>query len=243
MKKVAIIIPCFNEEVAIESLIQEIRLLKPNCDYELIPVGINDCSTDNTVEKLKESNCIYLDLPINLGIGGAVQTGYRYAYHNNFDIAIQLDGDGQHPPDEISKLVEPLILNQADVVIGSRFIKKEGFQSSYLRRSGINYFKWLNKLFIGTTITDSTSGFRAINKKALKVVYDYYPDEYPEPEAIILFALSGLRMQEVSVVMRERQGGVSSIRSFKSIYYMVKVSLAIFFVYLRLKFNGKRDTI
>ncbi len=243
MQKIAVIIPCYNEEDSIAHVIDEIRTLPENKLFSITPVVVNDCSTDKTLEVLKKLNCIYLDLSVNLGIGGAVQTGFKYAFHNNFDIAVQLDGDGQHPAGSIPDLIAPILATEADVVIGSRFITREGFQSSYLRRSGINYFKFLNKWLTGLTITDSTSGFRAINRKALEIVCRYYPDEYPEPEAIILYSLNHLQIKEIPVVMRERIGGVSSIGSFKSLYYMVKVSLAIFFIYIRLKFNGKRNTL
>ena len=240
--KIAVIIPCYNEEDCVADVFNEITSIKiPNCQIE--PVFINDCSKDNTLALLKSYNAKVLNLSVNLGIGGAVQTGFKYALANNFDIAIQLDGDGQHPADQIVNLIAPIMANEADVVIGSRFIEKEGFQSSFARRLGINYFKFLNKFLVKKTITDNTSGFRAINNKALKEVCNYYPDEYPEPEAVILFSLNNLRIKEIPVVMRERIGGQSSISSFKSIYYMVKVSLAIIFIYLRLKLNGKRSTL
>ena len=165
-----------------------------------------------------------------------MQTGFKYALRNGFDIAIQMDGDGQHPPSELEKIILPIYTNEADVSIGSRYINKEGFQSSALRRIGINYFKWFNKLLTGITIYDSTSGYRALNRKALKVVSDYYPDEYPEPEAIILYSINKLRIKEVAVIMRERQGGESSIRAYKTIYYMIKVTLSTLFLYIsRLK--------
>jgi glycosyltransferase involved in cell wall biosynthesis len=241
--RVAIVIPCYNEQDSITGVLDQLKALPENPSYSLVPVVVNDCSKDNTLEVLKSSGCIYLDLPVNLGIGGAVQTGFKYALTNGFDIAVQLDGDGQHPSEQLPEMLAPLLSGKADVVIGSRFIKKEGFQSTYLRRSGINYFRMLNKMLTGRVITDSTSGFRAINIKALKIVCNYYPDEYPEPEAIILFALNNLEITELPVVMRERQGGVSSISSYKSLYYMIKVSLAMFFIYLRLKFNGKRNSI
>lgn len=243
MIKIAIVIPCYNEQDSIEKVIAELAMLPINPTYTLTPVVVNDCSKDNTLQILKKINCVYLDLPVNLGIGGAVQSGFKYALLNNFDVAIQLDGDGQHPSEQISELITPIINGEADIVIGSRFIEKVGFQSTYLRRTGINYFKRLNKLFTGLTITDSTSGFRAIDKKALGLVCKYYPDEYPEPEALILYALNSLRIKEIPVVMRERQGGVSSISSYKSIYYMIKVTLAMLFIYLRLKFNGKRSAL
>lgn len=241
-KKILIIIPCFNEEASVSGLLKEISELKiAGATVKALPV--NDCSTDKTVSEIRKSGSDFLDLPVNLGIGGAVQAGYRYAKLNGYDVAVQLDGDGQHPVSELSKLLEPVISDQCDVVIGSRFINKEGFQSSGLRRFGINYFKRLNQLLLGIKITDSTSGFRAINAKAIELACKYYPDEYPEPEAIILFHLNGLSIQEVPVVMKERQGGISSISSVKSMYYMIKVTLGILFIYLRIKFYGKRSAV
>ena len=151
--------------------------------------------------------------------------------------AIQIDGDGQHPASEIPELLNAMKENNYDVVIGSRFISKEGFQSSAIRRVGINYFKWLNRFLVGVTINDSTSGFRILNKKTLEIVSDIYPDEYPEPEAIILYSLNNLKIGEVSVTMKERQGGVSSIGRASSIYYMFKVSLAIIYTFIRIKFK------
>ncbi len=243
MVKIAVIIPCYNEQDSIGNVLKELQSLPSSTSYSITPVVINDCSKDNTIQILKDSGCTYVDLPVNLGIGGAVQTGFKYAFRNGFDIAIQLDGDGQHPSEQIGELVLPIINGEADVVIGSRFIEKVGFQSSYLRRSGINYFKWLNKVLTRLTITDSTSGFRAINKKGLELVCNYYPDEYPEPEALVIYSMNNLIVREIPVIMRERQGGVSSIRSYKSLYYMIKVTLAMLFIYLRLKFNGKRSAI
>jgi glycosyltransferase involved in cell wall biosynthesis len=196
MINVAIIIPCFNEEESILKVLAEIDALPVHSSFSITPVVINDCSSDNTLEVLKQSKHIFLDLPVNLGIGGAVQTGFKFAREYNFDIAIQLDGDGQHPPNKIADLITPILSKEADVVIGSRFINKEGFQSTTLRRFGINYFKRLNKTLTGINITDSTSGFRAINKKTLELVCEYYPDEYPEPESLVLFALSGLNIKE-----------------------------------------------
>ncbi len=241
--RVAIIIPCFNEEDSILSLYSEIKETLFSEEVVVTPVFINDCSKDNTRQIFIDHNINFIDLPVNLGIGGAVQTGYKYALRNGFDMAVQMDGDGQHPPKELQKILEPIIQHQADVVIGSRYITKEGFQSSTLRRAGINYFKWLNKKLVGVTIFDSTSGYRVLNKKALELVSEYYPDEYPEPEAIILYALNHLKIAEVPVTMRERQGGQSSIRTYKTIYYMFKVTLGTIFLYIRLKFNGKRHTI
>ncbi len=240
--KVLIVLPCYNEEESIGKVLSDLSQLKIEGVY-LRALPVNDCSKDNTISEIRKHTPYYLDLPVNLGIGGAVQSGFKYAFENNFDIAIQLDGDGQHPANEIKNLIEPILKKESDVVIGSRFITKQGFQSSGLRRTGIKYFKNLNKFLLGISITDSTSGFRALNKKALEIVYDYYPDEYPEPEAIVLYHLNNLKIKEIPVIMLERMGGQSSIRSFGSIYYMMKVTLGIFFIYIRLKLNGKRNTI
>ena len=148
---------------------------------------------------------------------------------------MQIDGDGQHPADELPKVVQPILEDRADVVIGSRFLERVGFQSSFSRRLGIQYFRWLNQWLIGKTIQDSTSGFRAFNRKTISIVNQYYPDEYPEPEAIVQFGRHHLRIVEVPVVMRERQGGTSSITFIRSLYYMFKVTMGTLFVYIRLR--------
>lgn len=241
--KVALIIPCFNEEAVVASLAAEIAATPFPEGMLITPVFINDCSTDGTREVLRQQGLTFIDLPVNLGIGGAVQTGYKYALRNGYDVAVQMDGDGQHPPGELHKILALIHSGEADVVIGSRYLTGEGFQSSSLRRTGIGYFKWLNQRLIGLTVCDSTSGYRALNRRALEIVAEYYPDEYPEPEAIILYALNGLRVREAPVLMRERQGGRSSIRTYKTVYYMFKVSLGVIFLYLRLKFNGKRHLL
>lgn len=233
--KVAIVIPCFNEQDNVLDLFHEIKNTQFSSSYIIEPVFVNDCSKDNTQDVLISNNIHHIDLPVNLGIGGAVQTGYKYAFRNGFDVAVQMDGDGQHPPAELEKILTPILNNEADVVIGSRYITKEGFQSSSLRRAGINYFKRLNKFLVGVTIHDSTSGYRALNRKALEIVSDYYPDEYPEPEAIILYSLNHLKIMEVPVTMRERQGGESSIKRFKVLYYMIKVTLSTLFLFISIK--------
>lgn len=233
--RILIVVPCFNEEAAISGVIADINRVKILYKLPLDILVINDCSTDNTLAVLQTLDCLYLDLAVNLGIGGAMQTGYRYAWRNGYDIAVQMDGDGQHPAHDLPTILQPIIDNRADVVIGSRFLTKEGFQSSAMRRLGINYFRWLNQRLVGQTIYDSTSGFRAFNRQTLAVVNRYYPDEYPEPEAIVQFGLSNLRMLEVPVQMLERQGGVSSINNTRAIYYMLKVTLGSLFVYVRLR--------
>ncbi len=238
-KRIAAIVPAYNEEEAIASVVNDINFLAQSQHLLIDVIVVNDCSKDSTAEVISKLNCIPLNLPINLGIGGAVQTGFKYALENGYDYAIQIDGDGQHPASEIPKIVNAAVNNGFDVIIGSRFISKEGFQSSAFRRIGINYFKWLNHFLVGTIVNDSTSGFRLINRKVMEIVAEYYPDEYPEPEAIIIYSLNNFKIGEVSVTMKERQGGVSSIGTFASIYYMFKVTLAIIFTFTRMKFKKK----
>lgn len=237
MRKIAAIVPAYNEEKSIAGVVAEINSLTLPAGYSIIPVVVNDCSRDTTAEIIDRLDCVALQLPVNLGIGGAVQTGWKYAFENDFDFALQLDGDGQHPASEIPKLLHALENNGHDVVIGSRFLTKTGFQSSRMRRFGINHFKHFNRMLVGVTVHDSTSGFRMLNRKAIELVSEEYPDEYPEPEAIILYSLNNLKIGEVQVEMRERQGGVSSIGSFSAVYYMFKVSLAILYTFIRIKFR------
>lgn len=232
--RIAAVIPAYNEEEAIAAVVAEINSVSGQNGFTIIPVVVNDCSKDKTGEIIDGLNCVSIHLPINLGIGGGVQTGFRYALENDFDYAIQVDGDGQHPAEEIPKMIAEALARQLDVTIGSRFIQKEGFQSSFMRRTGINYFRRLNKLLTGITVYDTTSGFRLLNRKALEIVNEYYPDEYPEPEAIVLYSRNKLLVGEFPVQMRERQGGVSSINSFRAVYYMWKVTLACVFTRIRL---------
>ena len=221
--KILIIIPAYNEEKNIVQVIEGIKSKCKNVDY----VVINDCSKDGTEKVLRKHNYNYISLPVNLGIGGGVQTGYKYAVDNDYDIAIQIDGDGQHDPTYVNKLIEPIVSGQADMVIGSRFIEKEGFQTSFLRRVGIKFLNKLIKICCKATVTDVTSGFRATSKELTKVFASEYAEDYPEPEAIIYSVLNGYRVKEIPVIMHERKEGESSISATKSINYMVKVSLAI----------------
>jgi|ERR1051326_6052679 glycosyltransferase involved in cell wall biosynthesis len=229
----AIIIPAFNEEKSISAVVNSAHRMITQNNLQAEIIVVNDCSIDKTSEVIEQLNCTVLHLPVNLGIGGAMQAGFRYAFENNFDYVIQLDGDGQHPAEGIPTLLWAVKEKNADIVIGSRFISKEGFQSSSLRRTGIVWFRCLNKLLAGVDIKDSTSGFRLLNQKALAIVNESYPDEYPEPEAIILFAKHKLKITEVPVSMKERQGGKSSIGFFSGIYYMWKVTLGILFTFIR----------
>lgn len=232
--RIAVVIPAYNEEQSISKVVENVHLAAAKFNLILTPVVVNDCSKDATGEIISNINCLAIHLPVNLGIGGAVQTGMKYAFDNNFDFAVQMDGDGQHPAEELIKLIECSKNEQADVVIGSRFISGEGFQSSFMRRVGIRFFSKLIKLLAGYKIADTTSGYRLFNRKALALIDEYYPDEYPEPEAIIYFSKSNLKVAETPVKMQERQGGVSSIGFYASFYYMFKVSLALIFTYIRL---------
>jgi len=231
-KKLLIIIPCYNEQASLPALLVDLGGLQiPG--YDIIPLVVNDCSTDNTYTVAKQHGAKVLDLPINLGIGGAVQSGLLYASQYHFDLAVQIDGDGQHPPKELIKLMTCNEATGANLVIGSRFIENEGFQSSFTRRLGIGYFYWLNRVFTGTHIFDSTSGFRLFDKKAIELATNYYPDEYPEPESLVYFSKAGLQITETPVIMAGRTGGQSSIRNFASLYYCIKVTLAMFFSAIR----------
>ena len=222
MKKL-IIIPAYNESASIESTVRTINKYAPDFDY----IIINDCSTDQTLAIAMDNHFPVLDLPLNLGIGGAVQTGYIYAYENGYEAAVQVDGDGQHDPAFLNEMVKHLEKNKLDMVIGSRFIEMKGFQSSAVRRMGINYFSGLIKLLTGKRITDPTSGLRMVGKRVIESFANDYPKDYPEPESVVAILRQGMKVEEIPVVMKERQGGVSSISATKSIYYMIKVTLAI----------------
>ncbi len=221
MKKI-VIIPAFNESASIVNTVKDIEENSEGFDYI-----INDRSTDNTLDVCRKNRLNVLDLPLNLGIGGAVQTGYWYAYENGYDIAVQFDGDGQHDAKYLNTMAEHLTKHKLDMVIGSRFITNEGFQSSGARRMGIKYFTFLIKLLTGKKITDPTSGYRLCNRKVIKLFSNQYPKDYPEPETVVALIKRGLNVDEIPVVMRAREEGVSSISPKKSIYYMFKVTLAI----------------
>lgn len=233
MSKVLLIIPAYNEEESLRSLIEEIKTVCSGMDY----LVVNDCSSDDTERLLEELGANYISLPCNMGIGGAVQSGYRYAAQNGYDIAIQIDGDGQHDVRFVKDMVKLIEDKQADVVIGSRFIDKEGFQSSQARRIGIRILSMLIRLMCGAKVKDVTSGFRAVNRRFIELFAENYPDDYPEPEVIVTARLYGAVIKELPVVMRERTTGKSSINLKRSIYYMIKVSLAIIICRISLGFR------
>jgi glycosyltransferase involved in cell wall biosynthesis len=227
--KKLIIMPAYNESDSIEKTINEIIEQTDGFDY----LVVNDCSRDQTEKILKEGKYQFLNLPINLGIGGAVQAGYLYALENGYDIAVQIDGDGQHDVRYLPMMAAELEKQNASMVIGSRFLDKEGFQSSRIRRIGISYFTGLIRLLTGVRITDPTSGMRMVNREVISIFAKNYPRDYPEPESVVHLLRRGKKITEVPVVMRERQGGVSSIQMKRSIYYMIKVTLAILIEWIR----------
>lgn len=224
MARVLVIIPAYNEEATIAGVLGQIHDAAP--DYDIVVV--NDGSIDQTSERVRESGQASLvALPFNLGIGGAMQTGYKFALRNGYDIAVQCDADGQHPADEIARLVARIEDGTADVVIGSRYVAKSEYRPSLSRRIGKSLLsRWIN-LFIGGGITDTTSGFRAMNRAAIAIVARSYPEDYPEPEVLVILHKHGLRTVEIPVTMHPRQGGVTSIRAHGAVYYMIKVGLAI----------------
>lgn len=220
--KVLIIIPAYNEERNLPVLLDHLKQYSSLYDV----LVVNDCSQDNTMSVCKNFGVSAVHLPVNLGIGGAVQTGYKYAARHGYDIAVQVDGDGQHNPDYIPQLVGE-IQNGADLCIGSRFIQKQGFQSTSMRRAGIAYFTHLIRAVSGQAVTDPTSGFRACNRRVIEYFAKHYPKDYPEPETIVHINRKQYHITEIPVIMNEREQGQSSITSLKSAYYMIKVTLSI----------------
>lgn len=224
MNSILVIVPAYNESESIEGVIDELEGY-PDYDY----VIINDGSTDDTeaICKKRGANCV--SLPLNLGIGGAVQTGYKYALRHGYEYAVQFDGDGQHDAAYISFLIREAKESKANMVIGSRFMDADDgdFQSTKLRRLGIRLISACIRVFSGLSVSDPTSGFRLCDRCAINYFCRDYPADYPEPESIVGLRSQGMKIVEVPVKMRERQGGVSSIRAFSSIVYMVKVMTAI----------------
>ena len=236
--KVMLIIPAYNESENLEKLIGCLKTDPLQYDY----IIINDGSTDDTENLCKRKGYHFITLPANLGIGGAVQTGYRYAMAHDMDIAVQIDGDGQHDPADIGKVIEPIVTGSADVVIGSRFVDDEResgeFRSTCMRRAGIKWLSGLIRILTGKRIKDVTSGFRAVDRAFIKYFASNYSADYPEPEAIVAVSECGGKICEVPVVMHERTNGKSSIGFWKSGYYMIKVTLSLFVS--RLSFGFRR---
>ncbi len=236
MKKILLIIPAFNEEKNILNAFNAVKKYNKENKIKYDVIVINDGSTDDTEKILIKNKIPCISLINNLGIGGAVQTGFKYAYENNYDIAVQFDGDGQHDINFVKNIIRPLINNQADCVIGSRFIGNiSKYKSTFLRRIGIKLLSIEINLFTHKKIKDPTSGFRAFNKKTIKYLSNNYPLEYPEPVSIVMILKNKFKIIEIPVKMKDRKNGVSSINSWKSIYYMVNVVLSIFIVSIKEK--------
>jgi len=223
LKRLAIV-PAYNEEASVGRVIDELRAFDPGFDI----VVVDDGSVDRTAGVAADRGAHVIRLPFNLGIGGAMQTGYRFAFEQAFDIAVQVDGDGQHDPAQLPKILEPVLDGDADLVVGSRFAGGGAYRSTAVRRIGIRVFASVVSAVVGQRVTDTTSGFRAVNRKGIALFAADYPHDYPEVEATVMCVKHKLRLTEVPVEMRERSGGQSSITAFRSIYYMTKVLLAIF---------------
>ena len=227
--KIIIVIPAYNEEENIlntyNTIVEYNKKSKTNYDV----IVVNDGSKDRTEEILTENKINHIKLIQNLGIGGAVQTGYKYAYENGYDIAVQYDGDGQHDVDYVKTITDPIINDDADFVIGSRFIKKDkdNFNTTFSRRMGINLISFFIKLVTKKKVYDTTSGFRAVNKDIIEFFSHDYPAEYPEPISTTQLLQKKYRLKEVPVKMKARMGGKSSIGSWKNVYYMINVIISI----------------
>ena len=221
--KILLIIPAYNEEKNIRSVIDDIREHFPETDI----LVIDDGSADATGKAAQRLGAAVITLPFNLGIGAAMQAGYRYAEMNGYDIAVQFDGDGQHRADQLKELLRPLENGEADISVGSRFINKGFYAAEVTRLIAIKVLSRAISLLVGQKITDPTSGFRAVNRKVIRFFSCCYPDDYPEPESLVLLHKLGLRIAEVPVLMEKRLIGTSSITLMRGFYYMIKVLLAI----------------
>ena len=228
--KVLVIIPVYNEEKNISKVLDRIEASNANLDV----LVVDDGSTDNTYAAcVDRKNVSVVRLPSNLGIGGARQTGFKFAFYNDYDAVVQLDGDDQHNPVYIDSMLLKLKAGY-NLCIGSRFINYKGFQSSFMRRTGISLLYNLIKLITGQRVTDPTSGFRVCDKDAIKLFANEYPQDYPEPESIVTASINNMKICEVPVEMEQRSSGKSSIGSLASVYFMTKVSIAIL-ISLKLK--------
>lgn len=221
MPKVLIIIPAYNEEQSIRWVIGEIRSHMPEADI----LVVNDGSTDRTGAAADEAGAIVLNMPFNVGIGGGMQTGYMYARDHQYDVAVQMDADGQHAASDLPALLSKI--GDHDLVIGSRFLEKTSYRSPVMRKIGIRFFSALVSLVTGQRFTDTTSGFRAAGRKVIELYAEYYPIDYPEVESIVYLTRKKCKLVEVRAEMRPRETGKSSITPLKSAYYMIKVTLSV----------------
>ena len=217
-----VIVPAFNEAGSIARVVDDVRRAVPDFDV----LVIDDGSTDSTASLVPESATV-ITMPFNLGIGSAMQTGYRFAAEHGYDVAIQVDGDGQHPASEITKLIDTLDNSDADLVIGSRFLDGSRYRQSAARAAGSGVLRLMLRLLTGRTFTDCTSGFRAANSKVIRAFSHWYPDDYPEPEVVLLLHRAGFRVAEAPVRMEQRTAGESSIPLCRGFYYVLKVAVAL----------------
>ena len=228
MSAVLVIIPALNEEATIGQVVGNL-LERPGISQVVV---IDDGSDDRTQEVAQAEGAAVVRLGLNLGIGGAMQTGYRFACDGGFDVAVQVDGDGQHDASQLEAILQPILVGEADMVTGSRFLEP-GYRGSWTRAIGIRFFASLVSLIIGQRVTDTTSGFRAANRAVIELFADDYPQDYPEVETTVLVHRAGFRIREVPVKMHARQGGESSITPIRAVYYMIKVTLALLIGLLR----------
>jgi len=218
------IVPAYNEERNIARVVHELQAFDPGLDV----VVVSDGSADHTAQNAEEAGARVLRLPFNLGIGGAVQTGFKYAWQQGYDLAVRCDGDGQHVPSELPKVIGPVAAGEADIAVGSRFAGRDGYQPSTSRRLGIRLLAAVVSAIARQRVTDTTSGFQALNRRALGLFAADYPHDYPEVEGMVMTIRHRLRLVEVPVEMREREHGRSSITALRSVYYMAKVLTALF---------------
>jgi hypothetical protein len=229
-----VLIPAFNEEAAIGAVIREIREVMPNTPV----VVVDDCSVDATVAFTRAAGAEVLPLPHHLGLGGAVQAGYRLAFELGYNYVIRIDGDGQHDPHDIPKIYETLRSSKCEMVIGSRFVNGEFEPSSFLRGIGIRFFRLVLRPILGKPVRDPTSGFVGVNRAALQVFSRSFPLEYPEIETLVVLQRKAFRFVEVPCAMRPRMGGRSTITPAKSLYYIFHVLMGVFVNVL--KYEGRR---
>jgi glycosyltransferase involved in cell wall biosynthesis len=222
MRKLAII-PAYNEQGSIAQVVSDVRRAAPDFDV----LVVDDGSTDHTAARAEETGAAVMQHPFNLGIGGTVQSGYKYAVRHDYDVAVQVDGDGQHDPAYLGAMLARLTSEGVDLVSGSRFLESAGYKVPLRRRTGIAFFALVLSRIVGQRITDPTSGFRMAGRRTIKLFAGTYPVDYPEVEAILMMHTHDLQMREVPVRMRERASGHSSITNTLSAYYMVKVLLAV----------------
>jgi glycosyltransferase involved in cell wall biosynthesis len=227
--RVLAIVPAHNEGETTAEVVNDIHSLAPGVDV----VVVDDCSNDRTGEYARRAGASVLPLPVNLGIGGAVQTGFKYAEAHNYDCVIQVDGDGQHDPAEIGLITGPLSRGEADVIIGSRFLKRTAYKAPFARRAGMILFASVARWAMRQHITDTTSGFRALNADAYRYFARHYPTDFPDAESLVLLKRAGFRLKEVSVNMRPRKRGHSSTTTLRSLYYPFKMILSVIVVMLR----------